>query len=401
MMYAVVLGSTMVVAVIGMSALMAVRVERQSAQVSGDLTQARYYAESAIQVGLGIMQNDPQWRTNLMSGPWRVDEPLGTGRFSLEGIDPLDGNLADSAAEPVELTGTGVSGSARYIMATTVVASPKPLAVLTKAAAGGADVQISLAATFQVSGAPLSINTSLKNLGVINGNVETGSVATQGSVLGTVTSSVPPKPMPDPGVFDLYKGIATPITYFGDIDRMVFSPGLNSRGATNSEGVYFIEAGSQDLKIKRSRIHGTLLVKVNAGRRVILEEAVLLHNYRSNYPVLIVQGNLEVNMLSTTGVSELVHGVNLNPPGAPYQGTADSDQLDAYPNEVQGLVHVTGTLTMDSGSLVRGGIICEGKLTAGASSIIYDATLHNDPPMGYCTYEMAPARGSWKRVVLP
>lgn len=76
--------------------------------------------------------------------------------------------------------------------------------------------------------------------------------------------------------------------------------------------------------------------------------------------------------------------MNYNPPGAPYQGQSDSDMMDEYPNEVEGLVHVTGFLKLSNTALVRGAIICEGSVEcASKNTVIHNPSLYTIPPEGY------------------
>jgi hypothetical protein len=107
-------------------------------------------------------------------------------------------------------------------------------------------------------------------------------------------------------------------------------------------------------------------------------------------------------------LSEAAEGTNFNPSGVPYLGGTDSDTSDSYPSEIDGLVHVKGTLVMDQGSLVRGAIICESAAGTNAVdiksnvSVVYDPTLYASPPMGYTkSVTMSLQPGSWKQVVGP
>lgn len=116
-MYVAVLGVAMIVTVIGLSALMATRVERQYARGTGDFAQARLYAQSAIEMGFFWISDDPDWRTR----EWEADQPIGQGTYTLEGIDPDDDNLEAEPNNSIILIGTGVQGEARYKLQVTVV----------------------------------------------------------------------------------------------------------------------------------------------------------------------------------------------------------------------------------------------------------------------------------------
>ena len=119
--YVVVLGVAMIVTVIGLSALVAVRIERRSLAGGTDFAQARLYALSAIEMGFFWIRDDPAWRDNRPSGVWVADQPIGNGTFTLEVIDPDDNNLKAEPNDFIVLTGTGLLGDARFKLQVTVV----------------------------------------------------------------------------------------------------------------------------------------------------------------------------------------------------------------------------------------------------------------------------------------
>ena len=388
-------------AVLGYASLLTV-IGPRAAEGEIDLVQARMHAHSAIEKGLWMIENDPVWRTNRSNGNWAADQPIATGTYTLEGIDPNDGNLTNSPVDPLVLTGTGLSGAARHKTQVTLVADIRPLEALKTCLHAAGDVAVLGDRSLTVTGAPLSTNGTVINSGTIYGDVEAASVSGEGTITGTVTTSASPKELPDPGVFDLYASMATSIPFPGTIDKQVLTPGYNPWGAANADGVYFIDAGDNDLVIQSSRIHGTLVVKCGIGRNVILHNAVFLHSYRPDYPVLIVDGNVELVYESDSyDLLESDWDTSFNPSGAAFQGGSDNDRTDVYPNEVQGLVHVKGTLLMKSTARVRGVILCESTVTCEeVNEIIYEPSLYENPPLGYTLPPvMKIADGSWKQVV--
>ncbi len=146
------------------------------------------------------------------------------------------------------------------------------------------------------------------------------------------------------------------------------------------------------------------MVKCDSGT-VRIETAALLHPYRSDYPTLIVDGNLEVLLDSADRtLSEAEWGVNFNPSGTSYKAAFNVDTSDDYPNEIQGLVHVTGNLLLRRSSRVWGAIICESTATCQQdTAVIHDPDLYADPPLGYtdpiATPPMTIVSGTWQQVV--
>lgn len=112
---------SMIVSVVGLSAITIARIEHRGARADGDLTSARLHARAAIDMGLRMIEQDPGgWRTTFQTKSVITNQSIGTGTFSLDADDPNDGVIDDDPTEPVELVGTGVQGSARYLLRVTL-----------------------------------------------------------------------------------------------------------------------------------------------------------------------------------------------------------------------------------------------------------------------------------------
>jgi len=138
------------------------------------------------------------------------------------------------------------------------------------------------------------------------------------------------------------------------------------------------------------------------SKTLTLDNAVFCQSYRSDFPVLLVQGDTIIKCSSAdTVLSESVNGTNYNPLGAPYEGFDDGDMLDEYPSEIRGLVHVEGMLRLQQTARIVGVVICDDTVYAEeTNTIIHDAGLYACPPDGY-TYvsRMKISPHSWKQVV--
>ena len=121
--YVAVLGTSMLVTVIGLSALMATRIERTYAEGLSDLVAARVHAHSAVEMGYFWINTDPDWRTTRASGIWLADQPIGTGTFTLSVTDPDDHDLSILPNDLIVLTGTGFEGNARFKLQVTYAVS--------------------------------------------------------------------------------------------------------------------------------------------------------------------------------------------------------------------------------------------------------------------------------------
>ncbi len=114
--YLLVLSCALLVAIIGMSAVSAMRVRQHTVTSRAGFVAARYAAQSAIDLGLMQINASATWRADYAAGRWRSDVPLGDTLFTLHVTDPEDGDLADRPCDLVQLTGYGVAHDARYIL---------------------------------------------------------------------------------------------------------------------------------------------------------------------------------------------------------------------------------------------------------------------------------------------
>lgn len=401
--YVALLGCATAVAVIGFSAIALVRIDRRATAGLNDMGYARAAALSAVDLGVLLVKSDPDWRTARANGAWLSNRALGDATFSLLLTDD-DGDLADDPRDAVTLRGIGDRGAARYQLQLRLTPDRPALAALQTALHAGGDVTVNTGKTVSASGGPLSLNGALNNNGTITGNVEAVSVSRAGTIVGVLSTPVAAKDLPFSDVFDSYVARATTISPpGGTIHHVVLSPGSNPWGATNADGLYYINAVGADVTISNARIDGTLLVRTN-GNKLIVNGTVCMTNHRSDYPVLIVDGDARLGCTTdAAGLSESTQGTNFNPAGSPYQGATDNDTTDTYPGEIQGLVHVRGTLLLEQTATVRGGVICESTVDCnGSNTLVLDPTLYSNPPDGYRGVgQMLVVPGSWQRVVDP
>jgi hypothetical protein len=399
--YLIVLALSMMVTIIGLASLFAVRVQRRSAQVTEDCGQARLCAQSAVELGLYYVSSDPDWRTTWSNGTWVQDKPLGSGSFTLEGIDPTDGDLENSDYNPLVLTGIGTKGIACHKTQVTLVANIKPLEALNTCLHASDNLCINSGKMITAVGAPISTNGLLDNDGIIYGDAEAVSVDSTGTITGSLTVPAAVKRMPDTQLISQYIAKATVISVSGTIEKQVLTPTYNPWGIANLDGIYFIDTLEKDLTIKNCRIHGTLIVRLGS-KKLTLENAVFMQNYRSYYPVLIVDGKLKIKCESSDyTLSEASCDTNYNPDGAPYLGVWDDDKDDEYPNEIRGLVYVNGTLELEKTARIRGAVICEGEVTCkDQNTIIHAPKLYTSPPDEFTFIDgMRISPESCKRVV--
>lgn len=411
-MYVMVLGSTMIVTVIGLSAMMLTRIERRFAEGTADFTQARLYARSAIEMGLHRIRNDANWRTSNPNGIWLIDQPIGIGTYTLEGVDPNDGDLTNHDTDPLVLTGVGMEGDARYKLGVTLVAETPGLTCLE--AALHANDKLGFGDCTLRCNQIISCNdTVTSSNSTINSDVEAVTAINGGTYNGTTTSPIPPRMMPDATVFDYYLTNGTPIdlAQIGKtqnkyiIENVVISPSSNPYNtlATNPEGIYVINCAEVNIVIRNSRIVGTLVI-LDPGPQTEIQQSVNWAAAVANYPALLVRGTMQVNLDSSgASLSEGTLATNFNPPGTPYNGVEDGDTTDTYPSLISGLVYTSLDLNTEAGMFVEGVVVVGNMLNASAGTNInltYQRTFLDNPPPGFTEPpRMVISPGTWGRVV--
>jgi len=401
--YMIVLGTSMLVGVMAIGTLGLTRARGRAGGESMDATHARQCALDGVEIAKLWIRQDANWRTTLTAGAWATNFATSSGTVTIEVADPVDGNMALGQHDALFVKCTGKKGLAKHIVSVTLQANPIPLDCLAYAAHTAGEFHVLSGNTLKSGGATISSNGVLRNEGTINGAVNTDGVAVFGTVLGSPNSTTAPeKPLPADSIIDKYIALGTEIGTPGSLEKRVLSPGINPfSGGTNADGVYIVRP-SGSLSIKTSRIHGTLVVILGAGKRVQVNDRVLIHPYRADYPTLIIKGDAEFNFISDN-LSETLALTNFNPPGAPYNGVTDILPLGSYPSEIQGLVHVTGIVTMKQTSRIRGVVLAAG---TGADAIniedtpelIYTPSLFTAPPQWYTKEVRMPIQlGTWSQ----
>jgi len=397
--YIMVLGTAMIISVVGMAAVSIRRVRVRSAGETNDFATARLLAFSGAEHATVRINADTDWRTTYNGAT--VQQTVDGGTFSWHVIDPVDSDLTDDVSEAATIVITGTYNDTSYTLrlGVTVVGNTST-AALTYAVMANTDVEVEEGKTVTITGAALAANNNVKVEGsaALNADVYSASVMLEegksppaGVINGTVTVLGASVSMPSSGLFDTYKALATTITIDcsgqggGKMEKGLLSPTSNPWGSTNADGVYYIDTGGGDLTIDKARIYGTLIIDPGSGKVKIGEDgAVLMQNFRSDYPTLMVNGKLEADLASGTDLTEAIAETNLNPAGSPYEGGTDGDSSDSYPNEIHGLVHTFGETKLKSTTIIRGALICENTVKfEGDAQVIYDSNLSTSPPSGY------------------
>ena len=184
--YLAVLATAMVVALLGMTAMIGQRLQNRMLVASTSIRQAQFNASAAVELGLLAMKQDTSWRTTYASGTVFTNRSTNSGTCSLTIADPADGNISNSADDPIVLTGIGYSADAQQRVQVTVEARKTPLSCLRSAVATGGNITLSsdiLRTNGLTTANQISASSSL-----VYGKVE--AIAVSGSTYNGTTTQV-------------------------------------------------------------------------------------------------------------------------------------------------------------------------------------------------------------------
>lgn len=366
--YVLVLASALIVVTVGVAAVAVSRAHLASTAAQADMHAARAAAIGGIEYGLVNADGSLSWRTLRDSSPEVAAFRSGDTVVSTTVSDPLDASLTDDWSEPIQLTASASLRNATQIISARFSPVFRSITGLNAAIAASGDIILS-AAELDATG-PVASGGSISNTGQ-------PQYATRWFAKGTITgtgyngtlnpgSSSPELPSAD--TITYLKSIGTRITYAstgGVLDNVVLSESTNPYGATNSNGVYYIECARASMVIKNSRIRGSLLI-LEPGATCRLEGSVLIEPLLPTLPALVVDGAMTFAG-STADLSEVSRNTNFNPAGAPYLGATDTDKADVYPSMLAGVVWINGNLTVNAS-----GTACEGALLVSGNLTVYD-----------------------------
>ncbi|QDV74268.1 hypothetical protein [Botrimarina mediterranea] len=390
--YVAVLGAAMIVATIALTVSAMGRLALRSASDQRDRRQAQVAARSGVEFMLGVINQYSDWRSRMTSGVESGDLISNHVRFSWSVTD-VDGDLADDPLDHAVIRAIGKSGEARSALTVTV----EPFNHTVPLSSAVTCLESALHADDALTIAPGAV---IQRSGDVTSNSEAAYFAS------------PAKSMPSDHVFDYYvsRGTTIPIGSLTGANPsrfrgVVLSRHLNPFGETNPWGIYVIDCEGADVELSLCRVYGTLVL-LNAGPNTAISDVAIIQPEADNYPSLMVQGDLSIDLQSDTTGAELqeLSRINYNPPGAPYDGVEDSDQVDnARPATLDGIVYVTGTATISDDAVIRGCLVA-GNVTVNADKVLtleYRPYARDYPPPGFTIGAgVRPLPGSWREVGL-
>lgn len=354
-----VLITSLIVSVLGLSAISTARFQTAQKEASTCHHQAQTLALSAIEWGLATVNSDASWRTNYTSGAENSHNVTGSETMSFTLTDE-DGNLADDTTDFVTLTGIGYCGKSRSVYRVVLMPKQEAIDSLSCGMVSDGDCRAKNASNLCIQGM-LHSNIELRvenSTASITADCSSSGVIS-GTVYGTQVIHQADRQLPGSDVCEYYieRGVQIPYSSltagsgFRMIENEAISPELNPYNTgLSAEGIYVIDCQNQVIRIQNSRLKCTLVL-LNVGDGSGVESAVNWSPGVDHYPALIVEGDFEIDH-SRTPLSEADLSHNFNPTGFPYAGATDSTQDDTYPSVIRGLIHISGGMALPTSSSI-------------------------------------------------
>lgn len=414
--YIIVMMSAIIVSTIAMSAVWAARKHQIEQNVADQAYELASAADSAIELALARIAADTNWRTahvhNTEYGPFALGEVSLFYRL----LDP-NGDIGNGRLRDITVIGIAKRGTLSYAAQVEATPAGPALTFLNHGFSTALDVNMPFRCTWTNNGSfhfddDLRLQHQASLSGVVN--VVDSLTLDWGSYMnGPSTTSVPRASFANFDTLNRYIQEATNISITSlptvsgrrRIGNCLISPNHNPFGTSlNEKGVYRINCNGQNIELTNCRILGTLILQ-NLGSNSRIWLNVIAQPAFANYPSLYIDGDIDIDT-RWGNFSEASIGTNLNPVGAPYQGSTNTNQNDVYPARIEGLFYVRGTvwLAYDS-ELEVDGVFRPYELTTNSDTsmrINYNSDLAANPPPGFRQDTiMRPIQGTYRRVATP
>ena len=410
-LFVAVLLTSLVVSAMGLVALSVASLRMRSTLDANDYATAHILAKSGIEQGIAAVRSDTSWRTRFVNNAESPSTTLGQGTFTWKLVDE-DSNLNDDDSDSVRVVGIGRVGRTTVAESVRMLANGVSLSSLGSSFHCAGDIAVKSGVQLMTdqhisSGGNISTGGLLSS---VQGDVETSGTAT-GTIQGAILQNAAVRRMPGSSAFDYYLDNGTSISIealpdvsgIRTIEKQLLSPQVNPYGDRNPEGIYLIHCKGQRICIKNCRILGSLVLIAPASNSSI-EGSLRWDAAIANYPALLVNGDLVVKS-TTTALSEATLAINFNPTSSPFQGTSDTDLVDEFPSEINGLVYISGKLSAPQDlveSLFRGVTICHSIDASSSARFNYRSLIFDHPPPGFASGNpMVVSPGSRRREALP
>lgn len=396
--YVLVLVMAMILTTLGLSAHLIVQQRLKIQQLRSHASEADLIAMSAIDLAVHDGSSKTDWAASYSSAEILPEIAIGGGTATV--------TYTDKSADPRgPKTVRAIAKRSEAVRMLEVDVDPlyDPLPLLSYSIAAATDVGFDQADFYADSSVHCNGDISASSSS-ITADVRANGSITGGTYNGSTNSSASSISLPTYANLSFYRtaGVTIPISDIPSdtIERVVLSPSSNPYGPTHPDGVYVIDCAGRSLDIRDARIVGTLVLH-QAGSGTRIRDTVSLEKGAAGYPVLIVDGPLEI-LLAKEDLDESDHGVNFNPVGSPSNGVEDSDQVDTYPTRISGLIYCNNSVSITAPLELAGLIVARQVRCYDWTLIVHDRSYYDNPPPGFGTVQgYRIVGGTWRRAVNP
>ncbi|WP_372898096.1 hypothetical protein [Stieleria sp.] len=370
-LYVAVLFTALIVAGAVATALSLDTTRIKSHSAAMDRESAIRLAESELHRVSIQLSTDPNWRadlTNAAVSAWinygaMAGAANAATRFS---VRDDDGDLSDELFDDLQVIAHARFGSAQAAVSVELETGFAPLDWLRYGVTTFDDLECHDGATL-VSERPVQVFDDCRTNSI--GYLTTATLECSGTIGFPVRGDIAVSSVAAP-VFDVvtrYQQNGTEIpyaalsTYDGvrAIALSVLSANSNPYGETDPNGIYWIDAEGQDVRIVNARLVATLAIR-NANR-VFLNGALAWEAPGDSGAILVTDAEIQFDAIEPT-LDETTLGANFNPPATPYRGfDANLTFSDRIPTEFRGIVYTTDNLlvrpTADGAPLTLTGLL--------------------------------------------
>jgi len=417
--YILVLGISLIVTVVGYSALTLARLDAGALAMETQAQEAQVIAQDGVEYVLNRFSR-VKWWLDYTSGVESSSIQVGNGSFTFKVVDELDGNLSNNSFEPVRLYVYARVGRAVRCLSV-LLQGANPLDVLHSTLYSASGLTVAGGVLTSVGG-PVTTNGTLTNNATIVGSAECLVATGSGTTSNGVTILALPKPSPSATVFNMYRSWATTIPFVnidsgsGNLMAPVLSASVNpTGGATNPNGIYYISVPANlTLSIQVPRIKGTLVIDCGDRAFVRLDQCAMnWEPHVPSYPILLIRHattNACNDLLYPPDqtISESYYGESLNPRGTPYNDVEDSDVDDAYPSVLNGLIHVitpalsSVKVALQGNTVLNGSVLADCAVQTRGARMTWNGAIYDTPPIGYSVGpEVQVVPGTWRWETIP
>ncbi len=304
--------------------------------------QSQLLCETGLEWVRHNFQNNPNWRSSISSGDPITVKPVA-GQTILVTLFDSDDDFADDDTQPATLKVTGKQGGATASMKGLMTPHHHEALDYAVYMSGTIDMRNTVMVTGLLH-AGVSVDALPNPANITTDRITTADCVKINKSLHLNTVFEPPTgepaPSPDAAFFarDGTELFGTDVAGELILEYGVFTSTTNSQGAANPSGIYYLNAGTQNVRIRNVLVEGTLVIATSPGATVWIEQGGLFTTGSLRYPVLMIAGGgALVNIDLSTQLVE-------NDVKTPMDYNADGDTLDTLVSGLDGIFWTDATI---------------------------------------------------------